>query len=165
MESREIERVAEAVGQEVEQWLSTQQGYFENNALQMRDVECRQKKFFVGSGVVEASCRTVIGRRLKQSGMRWSVRGANAIVALPAFSPAALKTFGPRAPRSPPFISSTLKHSIPPAVPQPIQAPRVQCGLKRNLKNAEAIPSAIGPVDKAATPVSAHISLAKNGNS
>jgi hypothetical protein len=56
--------------------------YFENNATQMRYAEYREKKFFVGSGVVEAGCRTVIGERLKQSGMRWSVRGANAILAL-----------------------------------------------------------------------------------
>ena len=56
--------------------------YFENNALRMRYAEFRQKKLFVGSGVVEAGCRTVIGERLKQSGMRWSVRGANAIIAL-----------------------------------------------------------------------------------
>ena len=60
----------------------TQLGYFENNAPQMRYAEYRQKKFFVGSGVVEAGCRTVIGQRLKQSGMRWSVDGANAILAL-----------------------------------------------------------------------------------
>jgi len=56
--------------------------YFEKNAPQMRYAEYREKKFFVGSGVVEAGCRTVIGERLKQSGMRWSVRGANAIIAL-----------------------------------------------------------------------------------
>jgi hypothetical protein len=56
--------------------------YFEKNASQMRYAEFREKKFFVGSGVVEAGCRTVIGERLKQSGMRWSVRGANAIIAL-----------------------------------------------------------------------------------
>jgi len=56
--------------------------YFENNAPQMRYAEYREKKFFVGSGVVEAGCRTVIGQRLKQSGMRWSVSGANAIIAL-----------------------------------------------------------------------------------
>src|SRR5438105_6505013 len=56
--------------------------YFANNAPQMRYAEYREKKFFVGSGVVEAGCRTVIGERLKQSGMRWSVRGANAIIAL-----------------------------------------------------------------------------------
>ncbi len=57
-------------------------GYFERNALQMRYAEFRQKNYFVGSGVVEAGCRTVIGQRLKLSGMRWSVRGANAIIAL-----------------------------------------------------------------------------------
>ena len=59
-----------------------QLGYFQKNAAQMCYAEYRQKKFFVGSGVVEAGCRTVIGERLKQSGMRWSVRGANAIIAL-----------------------------------------------------------------------------------
>jgi hypothetical protein len=32
--------------------------------------------------VMEAGCRTVIGTRLKQSGMFWTVRGANAIIAL-----------------------------------------------------------------------------------
>lgn len=56
--------------------------YFESNATHMRYAEFRKKKFFVGSGVVEAGCRTVIGQRLKQSGMHWSVRGANAIIAL-----------------------------------------------------------------------------------
>jgi hypothetical protein len=57
-------------------------GYFENNASCMRYAQYRERDFFVGSGVVEAGCRTVIGERLKQSGMRWSVRGANAIIAL-----------------------------------------------------------------------------------
>jgi hypothetical protein len=56
--------------------------YFEENAAQMRYAQFRKRKLFVGSGVVEAGCRTVIGQRLKQSGMRWSVRGANAIIAL-----------------------------------------------------------------------------------
>jgi len=56
--------------------------YFANHVSQMRYAEYREKKFFVGSGVVEAGCRTVIGERLKQSGMRWSVRGANALIAL-----------------------------------------------------------------------------------
>jgi hypothetical protein len=35
----------------------------------------------VGSGVIEAGCKTVLGR-LKRSGMFWTVRGANAIIAL-----------------------------------------------------------------------------------
>jgi hypothetical protein len=62
--------------------LSKELRYFENNASCMRYAEYRERDFFVGSGVVEAGCRTVIGERLKQSGMRWSVRGANAIIAL-----------------------------------------------------------------------------------
>jgi len=32
--------------------------------------------------VIEAGCKTVIGSRLKQSGMFWTVRGANANIAL-----------------------------------------------------------------------------------
>jgi len=42
----------------------------------------RRQHLFVGSGVIEAGCKTVIGSRLKQSGMFWTVRGANAIIAL-----------------------------------------------------------------------------------
>lgn len=56
--------------------------YFENNASCMCYAKYREQNLFVGSGVIEAGCRTVIGERLKQSGMRWSVRGANAIIAL-----------------------------------------------------------------------------------
>jgi len=37
---------------------------------------------FVSSGVVEAGCKSVIGQRLKSSGMRWTVSGADAIIAL-----------------------------------------------------------------------------------
>ena len=48
----------------------------------MRHAEFRRQGFFVGSGVVEAGCKTLIGLRLKQSGMQWTVRGANAIIAL-----------------------------------------------------------------------------------
>lgn len=56
--------------------------YFERNAERMRYPEFRRQHLFVGSGVVEAGCKTVIGSRLKQSGMFWTVRGANAIIAL-----------------------------------------------------------------------------------
>jgi len=56
--------------------------YFETNAPRMRYAQFRAQGLFVGSGVVEAGCKTVIGHRLKQSGMRWTVRGANAILAL-----------------------------------------------------------------------------------
>lgn len=56
--------------------------YFERNAGRMRYPKFRAQGLFVGSGVVEAGCRTVVGERLKCSGMFWSVRGANAILAL-----------------------------------------------------------------------------------
>ena len=42
----------------------------------------RSRGLFVGSGVVEASRKTVIGQRLKQSGMHWTVTGADSIIAL-----------------------------------------------------------------------------------
>jgi hypothetical protein len=57
-------------------------GYFLNNAPRMRYHWFRSRGLFVGSGVVEASCKTVIGQRLKQSGMHWTVGGADAIIAL-----------------------------------------------------------------------------------
>lgn len=56
--------------------------YFEHNAERMRYPEFRRQHLFVGSGVIEAGCKTVIGSRLKQSGMFWTVAGANAIIAL-----------------------------------------------------------------------------------
>ena len=56
--------------------------YFETNSERMRYRHFRQQGLFVGSGVVEAGCKTIVGRRLKQSGMHWTVRGANAILAL-----------------------------------------------------------------------------------
>jgi hypothetical protein len=56
--------------------------YFERNAARMRYPKFRGQKLFVGSGVIEAGCKTVIGSRLKQSGMFWTLRGANAIIAL-----------------------------------------------------------------------------------
>lgn len=56
--------------------------YFENHAKRMRYPEFRRQHLFVGSGVIEAGCKTVIGSRCKQSGMFWTVRGANAILAL-----------------------------------------------------------------------------------
>jgi hypothetical protein len=48
----------------------------------MRYPKFRRLHLFVGSGAIEAGCKTVIGKRLKQSGMFWTVRGANAILAL-----------------------------------------------------------------------------------
>lgn len=62
--------------------IRTEADYFETNAERMRYPKFRRQHLFVGSGVIEAACRTVIGSRLKRSGMFWTVRGANAIIAL-----------------------------------------------------------------------------------
>jgi hypothetical protein len=56
--------------------------YLNNNKDYMGYAELRRRGLFVGSGVIEAGCKSLIGQRLKQSGMEWSVRGANAIIAL-----------------------------------------------------------------------------------
>ena len=57
-------------------------GYLETNRARIRYAEFRQQGLCVGSGVVEVGRKTVIGERCKQSGMRWTVDGANAILAL-----------------------------------------------------------------------------------
>jgi hypothetical protein len=57
-------------------------GYFVNNVSRMQYGTFRQQGYFIGSGVVEAGCKTVIGARCKQSGMFWSEAGAENILAL-----------------------------------------------------------------------------------
>jgi hypothetical protein len=62
--------------------LNTALGYFKNNAPRMRYHWFRQCGLFTGSGVVEAACKTIIGQRLKLSGMHWTAAGADAITTL-----------------------------------------------------------------------------------
>jgi len=62
--------------------IGRQADYFATNTHRMQYPEFREKGFFVGSGVIEAGCKSIVGVRLKQSGMFWTVRGANAIIAL-----------------------------------------------------------------------------------
>ncbi len=57
-------------------------GYFERNIARMQYGTFREKGFFIGSGVVEAGCKTVIGARCKQAGMFWSKPGAEKVLAL-----------------------------------------------------------------------------------
>jgi hypothetical protein len=62
--------------------IDTALGYFQNNAPRMRYHWFRQCGLFVGSGLVEAGCKSVLGHRLKRAGMHWTVPGAEAIAAL-----------------------------------------------------------------------------------
>ena len=57
-------------------------GYFVRNVKRMQYGTFRAKGYFIGSGVVEAGCKTLIGGRCKQSGMFWSESGAENILAL-----------------------------------------------------------------------------------
>ena len=56
--------------------------FFEKNRDRMRYPEFRAAGLTVGTGVIEAGCRSVVGQRLKQSGMFWTLQGANSILAL-----------------------------------------------------------------------------------
>jgi hypothetical protein len=56
--------------------------YFVSNVGRMQYGTFRAAGYFIGSGVVEAGCKTVIGGRCKQSGMFWSKSGAENILAL-----------------------------------------------------------------------------------
>lgn len=67
---------------EVAEKIRLEADYFHRNAERMRYPKFRAQHLFVGSGVIEAGCKAVIGSRLKRSGMFWTVRGANAILAL-----------------------------------------------------------------------------------
>jgi len=56
--------------------------YLHRNRERMRYPQFEAQGLCTGSGVVEAACKGVVGARLKRSGMRWTLRGANAILAL-----------------------------------------------------------------------------------
>ena len=57
-------------------------GHFRGNLHRMRYGDCRAKGMPVGSGVIEGGCRSVICGRMKKGGARWSMKGANSIMAL-----------------------------------------------------------------------------------
>lgn len=75
-------RAIQTADAELAEKLRTEAEYFERNAERMRYPAFRAQHLFVGSGVIEAGCKAVVGARLKRSGMFWTVRGANAILAL-----------------------------------------------------------------------------------
>lgn len=54
--------------------------YLANNRSRMQYGTQLEAGYFISSGVVEAGCKAVVGQRLKQSGMRWSVAGARQLL-------------------------------------------------------------------------------------
>jgi hypothetical protein len=75
-------RATDSINPELLEKIRTEADYFDNNKERMRYPKFRSQHLFIGSGVIEAGCKTIIGSRCKQSGMFWTVRGANAILAL-----------------------------------------------------------------------------------
>ncbi len=55
---------------------------FSNNREPVTYPKFREMGLCVASGVVEGGCNNIVGARLKHGGMRWTVDGANAIIAL-----------------------------------------------------------------------------------
>jgi len=56
--------------------------YFEKNRDRMRYRDFRDRGYFIGSGVVEAACKTIVAQRLKGSGMHWSEQGLSHILSI-----------------------------------------------------------------------------------
>ncbi len=88
LDEGKIEKLVDAIASlhssnpEVTEKIRIEAHYFRRNADRMRYPKFRGQHLFVGSGVIEAGCKTVIASRLKTSGMFWTVRGANSILAL-----------------------------------------------------------------------------------
>jgi len=88
LDKGDVEAVIAAMSQlqpgdkEAQEEVRTEIEYFRGNAKRMRYGSFRSQGLFVGSGVVEAGCKIILGQRLKLSGMRWTVAGANAIIAM-----------------------------------------------------------------------------------
>ncbi len=78
----ETERLLPHLSTEVAAQAAKALPYFTTNAHRMRYGYFRQLGLFVGSGVVEAGCKAVVGQRLKLSGMRWNIPGATGILTL-----------------------------------------------------------------------------------
>lgn len=57
-------------------------GYFTNHAHRMRYKDYLEQGLPVASGVIEGACRNVVKDRMEHSGMRWTMKGANAMLEL-----------------------------------------------------------------------------------
>ena len=64
--------------------LTTELPYFRRYRHRMHYAEAQAKNLPIGSGVVEAACKTLATQRMKRSAMRWRHRGGQAILTLRA---------------------------------------------------------------------------------
>ncbi len=75
-------RQLQGQGAEDPDTVEDQLGFLDRHRGRMLYGTYRKNGWFIGSGVIEAGCRTVVGKRLKQSGMFWSVEGATCVLNL-----------------------------------------------------------------------------------
>ena len=62
--------------------IKTELAYFQKYQKRMQYAEMKAEGLPIGTGVTEAACKTLVTQRLKQSGMRWSQDGGQAILNL-----------------------------------------------------------------------------------
>ena len=86
LEAGRVEDVLAALRQHAETCEAAEKcvKYVVGNRHRMRYPKFRKMGLCVGSGVVESMCKGLVGERFKHRGMRWSVAGANAVLALRA---------------------------------------------------------------------------------
>jgi len=82
-----VERVIRALGalrkkEPDNETLKRELGYFRNHRARMEYARVSAAGLPMGSGVVEAACKTLVTQRMKNSGMRWSQEGGQAILNL-----------------------------------------------------------------------------------
>ena len=56
--------------------------YLQHNRKRLNYFQLRQNNLPIGSGVVEAACKNLIGARMKKSGMRWAIDGGQTVLTL-----------------------------------------------------------------------------------
>jgi len=54
---------------------ATEVDYFITNHHRMQYAHFKKKGYFIGSGAVEGSCKSIVAQRAKQAGMRWTIAG------------------------------------------------------------------------------------------
>jgi Uncharacterised protein family (UPF0236) len=78
---RDIEQM-KAIGKKGRQQKQRLLRYYQTHRKRMMYGTCRKDGLLIGSGPIESAHRTVIQERLKKSGQRWTVPGAQAIIPL-----------------------------------------------------------------------------------
>lgn len=59
-------------------------GYIKNNQDRINYLDYKNKDYYIGSGMIESGNKLVVQKRMKQSGMRWGITGAQYMAALRA---------------------------------------------------------------------------------